>query len=126
MINIQDELQKIHHRYGTSEKANYEIQLLFEKYCESNFQDRTTLDKHVLNDNESFFSVISKIENFLKIEPILISDKDNLVKKEFKLKFKHKRNATIYCKHFNSAFDNGKSLDDCRKIALEKIKSIFG
>ena len=29
-MNIQDELQKIHHQYGTSEKANYEIQKLFE------------------------------------------------------------------------------------------------
>ncbi len=30
-MNIQDELQKIHHQYGTSEKANYEIQKLFDK-----------------------------------------------------------------------------------------------
>ena len=85
-----------------------------------------TIDKKILKENESFFSVISKIDNFLKIEPVLISDKDNLVKKEFQLKFKHKKNAMIYCKCFNAAFDNGKSLDDCQKIALEKIKSIFG
>ena len=126
MINIQDELQKIHHQYGTSEKSNYKIQLLFEEYSENYFQTRTTLDKNVLNTNESFFSVISKTDNFLKIEPILISDKDNLVKKEFKIKFKHKRNADIYCKHFNSAFDNGKSLEDCKKIALDEINRIFG
>jgi len=30
-MNIQDELQKIHHQYGISEKANYEIELLFNK-----------------------------------------------------------------------------------------------
>ncbi|CAM3798687.1 hypothetical protein FLGE108171_15370 [Flavobacterium gelidilacus] len=30
-MNIQDELQKIHHQFGTSEKANYEIQKLFDK-----------------------------------------------------------------------------------------------
>lgn len=30
-MNLQDELQKIHHQYGTSEKANYEIELLFNK-----------------------------------------------------------------------------------------------
>ncbi|QRE03473.1 hypothetical protein [Flavobacterium psychrophilum] len=30
-MNIQDELQKIHNQYGTSEKANYEIQKLFDK-----------------------------------------------------------------------------------------------
>ena len=126
MINIQEELQKIHHQYGTSEKANYKIQLLFEEYFESNFQTRTTLDKNVLNKNESFFSVISKINNFLKIEPIFISDKENLAKKEIKLKFKHKKNASLYCKHFNSAFDNGKSLEDCKKIALDEINRIFG
>lgn len=30
-MNIQNELQKIHTQYGTSEMANYQIQLLFEK-----------------------------------------------------------------------------------------------
>ena len=126
MINIQDELQKIHHQYGTSEKANYKIQLLFEEYSENYFQTRTTLDKNVLSKNEQFFSIISKIDNFLKIEPILISNKDAFNKKEIKLKFNHKRNANIYCKHFNSAFDNGKSLEECEKIALDEIKRIFG
>jgi hypothetical protein len=29
-MNIQDEVQKIHNQYGTSEKANYEIQKLFD------------------------------------------------------------------------------------------------
>ena len=33
MINIQDEAMKIHHQYGMTEKANYEIQLLAEKYA---------------------------------------------------------------------------------------------
>ena len=33
MINIQDEVQKIHNQYGMSEVANYKIQLLFEKYA---------------------------------------------------------------------------------------------
>lgn len=31
-MNIQDELQKIHNQYGTSEKANYEIQKLFDTH----------------------------------------------------------------------------------------------
>lgn len=31
MNTIQDEIQTIHLTYGVSEKANYEIQLLFEK-----------------------------------------------------------------------------------------------
>lgn len=32
-MNIQDEAIKIHSKYGTTEKANYEIQLLCEKYA---------------------------------------------------------------------------------------------
>ena len=34
-MNIQDEVQKIHHKFGTSEMANYEIQFLFDKEFES-------------------------------------------------------------------------------------------
>jgi hypothetical protein len=30
-MNVQDELIKIHHKWGTSEMANYKIQLLFDK-----------------------------------------------------------------------------------------------
>lgn len=33
MINIQDEAMKIHHQYGTSEMANYKLQLLVEQYA---------------------------------------------------------------------------------------------
>ena len=33
-MNIQDEAIKIHHQYGTSEKANYKIQLMCEEYAE--------------------------------------------------------------------------------------------
>ena len=33
MMNIQNEVQKIHNQYGMSEKANYKIQLLCEQYA---------------------------------------------------------------------------------------------
>jgi hypothetical protein len=33
-MNIQNEVQKIHHQYGVTERANYEIQLLCERYAE--------------------------------------------------------------------------------------------
>ena len=33
MINIQNEVQKIHNQYGMSEIANYKIQLLCEQYA---------------------------------------------------------------------------------------------
>lgn len=47
-MNIQDELQKIHHQYDTTEKANYEIQKLFDRELKSKYSDeevfRLTLD----------------------------------------------------------------------------------
>lgn len=33
-MDIQKEVALIHAKYGISEKANYEIQKLFEKYCD--------------------------------------------------------------------------------------------
>ena len=33
MINIQNEVITIHHKYGTTELANYKIQLLCEQYA---------------------------------------------------------------------------------------------
>lgn len=33
MINIQNEVQKIHNQYGMNEMANYKIQLLTEQYA---------------------------------------------------------------------------------------------
>ena len=45
-MNIQDELQVIHHKYGVSEKANYEIQKLFEKYA----KEQTEVNKLALGD----------------------------------------------------------------------------
>ena len=45
-MNIQDELQAIHHKYGVSEKANYEIQKLFEKYT----KEQTEVNKLALAD----------------------------------------------------------------------------
>ena len=35
-MNIQDEIAKIHAQYGTSEKANYEIQLFFDAEIKKN------------------------------------------------------------------------------------------
>lgn len=83
-----------------------------------------TLDNQKIKVTDSFFSVISKINNFLKIEPILFENQPEIIKSAPIFRFK--KYAKIYSKAYNSAFDNGKSLDDCEKIALEKIKSIFG
>lgn len=37
-LNIQDEAMKIHHQYGVTEKANYQIQLLAERYAKEKVQ----------------------------------------------------------------------------------------
>ena len=83
-----------------------------------------TLDNQKIKVTDSFFSVISKINNFLKIEPILLENEPEIIKQAPVFRFK--KYAKIYSKAYNSAFDNGKSLDECNKIALEKIESIFG
>lgn len=46
-INIQDEVQKIHAKFGMSEKASYEIQKLCERYAEQyrkNYELKTKLE----------------------------------------------------------------------------------
>lgn len=49
-MNIQEEVTKIHSKYGTTEKANYEIQLLFEKF-------------HNEKLNEIYLSVNKKLDD---------------------------------------------------------------
>jgi hypothetical protein len=39
-MNIQNELQKIHHQYGTTEIANYHIQKLFDKGIKEAISDK--------------------------------------------------------------------------------------
>ena len=38
-MNIQDEVQKIHHQYGITEKANYEIQKLFDEELNKKYSE---------------------------------------------------------------------------------------
>lgn len=38
-MNIQEEVQKIHSQFGTTEIANYKIQLLFEKAIKITYQE---------------------------------------------------------------------------------------
>jgi len=42
-MNIQDEIQKIHHKYGVSEKANYEIEKFVEKLIEDDRAEQLIL-----------------------------------------------------------------------------------
>ena len=45
MKNIQEEVQKIHAQFGTSEMANYKIQLLFEEHCKIDLKNIEKLEK---------------------------------------------------------------------------------
>ena len=49
MMNIQNEVQKIHNQYGMSEKANYKIQLLCEQYAKE-YHDSEDKSKLLLAD----------------------------------------------------------------------------
>ena len=42
-MNIQDKMQEIHHKYGVSEKANYEIEKFVEKLIEDDRAEQLIL-----------------------------------------------------------------------------------
>ena len=42
-MNIQDEMQKIHHKYGVSEMANYKIEQFVEKLIEKDRAEQLKL-----------------------------------------------------------------------------------
>ena len=50
-INIQNEVQKIHAKYVTTEKANYEIQLLFDKAHQHKMREVLEEAKNWVNEN---------------------------------------------------------------------------
>jgi AMMECR1 domain-containing protein len=52
-MNIQDEMQKIHHKYGVSEKANYEIEKFVEKLIEDDRAEQLILH----NVSKSFYTI---------------------------------------------------------------------
>ena len=58
MMNIQNEVQKIHNQYGMSEKANYKIQLLCEQYAKEYHESEV---KKLNIPLEMFLQYISKV-----------------------------------------------------------------
>ena len=82
-----------------------------------------TLDNKTIKETDKFYSVISKINNFLKIEPIFFENESKFIKSV--PIFRYKKNATLYCRFYNSALDNGFSIDEAYNSALEKIKCHF-
>lgn len=55
-MDIQTEVQKIHHQYGVSEKANYEIQKLFDKAIKEAVTE--ALSKHAVIDSFSMHDLM--------------------------------------------------------------------
>jgi hypothetical protein len=57
-MNIQDEVQKIHARYGTTEKANYEIQKVCETYARIQIEkDREKLKYSLITYSVGRFTI---------------------------------------------------------------------
>jgi len=46
-MDIQTEVQKIHHKFGVSEKSNYEIQKLFDKIIKEEVNDVIRLSEQL-------------------------------------------------------------------------------
>jgi hypothetical protein len=79
-MNIQDEVMKIHSQYGTSEMANYKIQLLTEQYAKEYHEKKikktlgnTTANQATKNvkdiifwGNGDIFKLISKASSNVK------------------------------------------------------------
>lgn len=61
MIDIQTEVNKIHHQYGISEMANYKIQQLFEQYS-NEVPPNELIDEITLNEAIEKFGIDSQIE----------------------------------------------------------------
>ena len=64
-MKIQDEIAKIHHKFGVSEKANYEIQLFIDEYANQRVIDE--LEK-ILKDKYDAYSdpeIYDHPENFV-------------------------------------------------------------
>ena len=64
-MNIQDEVIKIHSKYGITEKANYEIQLLTERYAKEYHESEVKKlgISLVSQQRELLIGLLTKLEN---------------------------------------------------------------
>lgn len=79
-MNIQTEVQKIHHQYGVSEKANYEIQKLFDKAIKEAVTEALRIHD-VVGRNEQLKALLKKLLN----ENMCSVVGDELIEEGFKL-----------------------------------------
>ena len=61
-MNIQDELQKIHHKFGVSEMANYKIEQFIESLVEKDRAEQLILNDSSLQLNDKEEQVIEGID----------------------------------------------------------------
>lgn len=74
-MNIQDKLQEIHHKYGTTEMANYKIQLYIDELIEEE-KKNTQTHLSVIEDIKNIaFGKGSTQERMVEIKELL--NKDN-------------------------------------------------
>lgn len=67
-MNIQNEVQKIHAKYGVTEMANYEIQKVCENYARIQIEkDRERVISGIVGDELG-----SDIINFISNKPIIL------------------------------------------------------
>lgn len=80
-----------------------------------------TIDNYQIKETDKFWTVISKMNNFLKLEPIVFENEPDFAESE--IIFKLKKNVIRYCKFFNTAIDNDFSLNDAHIYAIKETKS---
>jgi isocitrate dehydrogenase kinase/phosphatase len=76
MKNIQEKAQEIHSQYGTSEMANYKIQLLFEEKLKNNNETF----KQTLECYKECFELFIPIEKWDEASLFIDTHKNNLAK----------------------------------------------
>jgi hypothetical protein len=116
-MDIQTELQKIHHQFGVSEKANYEIQKLFEMSIKSKLSE-IEIENRIkgLNVNTSSGSFNTTYNNLYKIMNCYADDvmggctlsviewfKKFIIKKTNKMETIFKKGDTVYFSEINKA-----------------------
>jgi hypothetical protein len=71
MKNIQEEVQKIHAQFGTSEMANYKIQLLFEEHCKIDLENIEKLASKLFAEMPSEISTSTAKKKAIELVKLL-------------------------------------------------------
>ena len=84
-MNIQDEMQKIHHKFGVSEMANYKIEQFIDNLIKKDRKQQLILNGVVASlptTNEAKLKLKQAVENSFK-------DNEVVEKREYSLGFRH-------------------------------------